>query len=367
MSAIQITKSIFSQNMSDISVTAKNGTKCSIEIIPRVSLPAVTFPISPWNDKIILCTSDIVNNYTREYDPRLDIDYDIGSIKLDKITIKVSVNDVVSEFIIDYISGGYNGLELKDEYEFLKHNFLTNRPQITYTSLGIKELLSLVIYKQGPDSTKDYTKISRTLQAKVYLNDGTTHIVTLGTLGADGMMFILDCSLEKIASKISEQKVDNIVAYDVYGENDGDNYTNPQRFIVRPLNSSYSYFLFQNKLGGFDTITATGEVVSSAKSNIQTSIVRHIETEVNNNLTRSWEVNTGYIVSAQEENWWLEFLGSTNKYILFADGTYRKIIIEEYKAERTHQLGGSFTFKYHFAEPMVSRHFPKLAELDTYK
>lgn len=366
MSAIQITKSIFSQNMSDISVAAKNGSKCSVEIIPRAAQSAVTFSISPWNNKILLRTSDIVNNYAIEYNPRLDQNYVIGGITLDRITIKVSIDNVVSEFIIDYIPGGYNALELKDEYEFLKHNFLTNRPQITYTSLGIKEILSFVIYNQGPDSTKDYTTIVRKLQATVYLNNGTTTTVSLGTIRADCQMYLLDCSLTKIASKISGQNANDIVAYDVYGVNDGDNYTNPQRFIVRPLDSSYSYFLFQNKLGGFDTITATGEVISSTKSNIQTSIVRRIETEVNNDLTRSWEVNTGYIVSAQEENWWLEFFGSTNKYILFADGTYRRIILEEYKAERTHQSCGSFTFKYHYAEPMVSKYFPKLTTLEPY-
>ena len=251
-------------------------------------------------------------------------------------------------------------MKIADEYDFLSHNFLTWRPQIEYVVPGVKQQLSFVYCVEDVGSDEN----SRYLCMKIYFQTTSPISVRLHDLSYSMMRVQIDCSYNRIKELAKTLCDDEVVAYDVYGTNKaGEVVIKPQRFVVRQNSSSYTHFFFQNSLGGFDTITATGEVTSIADGDIITAKNRDIEREVSNSLAKSWEVNTGYITTKQEENLWHEFLRSTNRYILFDDGSYRQIIIEEYKAERVKMEIDSFTFKFHYAEAEKGGYAEKMDEL----
>lgn len=370
MGAIKQTKSIFSRNMTDI-ITAVDGDISCIISIGVNSSRTTNFRLYAVDEGVRLCASDIVDNYRKHYFPHIS-DSDMIQYALDKISIRVQKetgSTILSTYEIYTIFGGYDNLRISNEYEFIQHNFLTWRPQIAYTSPGVKEQLSFIIHNEGPDSDASYpTTSSRKIFARVYFRTINPIEIELNKANKDKTLYRVDCSYDRIASLIANAGYnEDVIAYDIYGgidEKRSDSLViNPQRFIVRPRNCSDTHFFFQNTLGGFDTITATGVIVSSAKGDIQTSITRRQETEESNAYVKSWEINTGYIVTAQEENLWHEFLRSTNRYILLENGTYRKIIVEEYKAERATMEADSFTFKFHYAEAAEGSGFNKAESL----
>jgi len=204
----------------------------------------------------------------------------------------------------------------------------------------------------------------RRIFAKIYFTMRAPAIILLCEKDTVNMLYRIDCSYDTIKNTVLQGGIeDEIIAYDIYGcpkNAETCDYPYAQRFIVTPRSSSHTYFFFQNTLGGFDTIIATGVVKSTASGELLTAINNHVETEISNAYVESWEVNTGYIASKQEKNFWHEFFRSINRYVMTSDGTYRKIIVEEYKAEYPLLQLGSFTFKYHYSEPDNGAYFQRI-------
>ena len=347
--------------MEDISLNLNGETKTPI-VVNHKDANTIVFTLFAVDDKVSIHTSDIVNNYTEPYEPHINDDGEIYST-IEEISIQSrNETDEYTDWShsIPTIFGGYDKNRIVDEYDFLNHNFLTWRPQIDYVVPGIKQQLSFVFCskEEGDDEN------NRKLCVKIYFRNTSPTSVRLNNLSFPLMRVQVDCSYNRIKEIAKSLCDDEVVAYDVYGINTaGEVAIKPQRFVVRQNSSSYTHFFFQNSLGGFDTITATGEVTSIADGDIITAKNRDIEREVSNSLVKSWEVNTGYITTKQEENLWHEFLRSTNRYILFDDGSYRQIIIEEYKAERVKMEIDSFTFKFHYAEAEKGGYAEKMDEL----
>ena len=357
MDTIEYTKSIFSLNMEDIVADVGEEGLYPI-VIHSEDSPTIAFKLFAIGGKLQLIASDIVESYKKPYEPYIGSENDICiEQKLDRVSLQIrNESDEFTDksYAIYTIFGGYDKTKITDEHDFVQHNFLTWRPQTDFVVPGIKQQLSFVIYNVGPNSSVTYPITSRKLFAKIYFRTLPPMIKELAVVDSDLSLYRLDCSYNRIASIVGNEVDDEIVAYDIYGGTDTDIVNcvsiKPQRFVVRPHNSSHSHFFFQNTLGGFDTITAQGESKCIADGEVTTAMTRGVEIEISTDYVRTWEVNTGYITTAQEENLWHEFLRSTNRYILFDDGSYRKIIVEEYKAERVGFEVGSFTFKFHYAE-----------------
>ena len=350
MSWLDDTKSIFSKNMRDIVVAVGKVPSATVEVSDADG-NAASFLLQPVNTFITICTSEVIDSFARPYSPYIDTaDTQVEAIS--PMTLKISVDGVVHKNIsIPTIWGGVDG-GVKDEHYFLQHHFLTWRPQIGYVTKGIKQQLSLAIVDTQVGANTVERK-NRSLYVKVYFRVATPIELHLEDCTQDNSIYRIDCSYQRILalvkSKLSAD--DDIVAYDIYGlaVNDGYSSMIPQRFIVLPYNSAHEYFFFQNTMGGFDTIIAYGGTKSISSSEVSTSIVRRQETEVVNDFMERWETNTGYINSNVEKGLWQEFLRSTNRYILRPDGTARRIIVDECKAEYTRHKVGSFTFEYHYA------------------
>lgn len=357
------TKSIFSRNMRDIVVNLVGAEYADITLC-HSNYNEIKFTLFTIDGNITLHTSELVHNYANPFEPQIDIG-ESYSIALPIVSIKVGSQT----FDIHTIFGGYDDSSLVNEYDFLQHNFLSWRPQIDYVVPGVKQQLSFVICNSGANSEESYPAItSRKICAKVFFRTQLPREEEIGIFNTDNHLYRIDCSYNTIKALVSDVD-DEITAYDIFGAEDIDLENcfamTPQRFIVKNDSPKYSHFFFQNTLGGFDTITASGEIKASGSGDMLTSSVRGSETEISNSHARSWEVNTGYIATQQEETLWHEFLQSTNRYVIFADGSYRRIIVEEYKAERTKLELGSFTFTYHYAEKEKGYYFHK-GELDEF-
>ena len=373
MDTIEYTKSIFSLNMEDIVADVGEEGLYPI-VIHSEDSPTIAFKLFAIGGKLQLIASDIVESYKKPYEPYIGSENDICiEQKLDRVCLQIrNESDEFTDksYVIYTIFGGYDKIKMTDEHDFVKHNFLTWRPQIDFVVPGIKQQLSFVIYNAGPNSSATNPITSRKLFAKIYFRTLPPMVKELASVGSDLTVYRLDCSYNRIASVVENEVDDEIVAYDIYGGTDSDMVNcisiKPQRFVVRPHNSSHSHFFFQNTLGGFDTITAHGKSKCIADGEVTTALTKGVEIEVSSDYIRTWEVDTGYINTAQEENLWHEFLRSTNRYILFGDGSYRKIVVEEYKAERVGFEVGSFTFKFHYAEKEFGQYFDKQDNLEEY-
>ena len=354
-------KSLFSRNMNDFDIAAENTVRI---VASKNDSEEMDFCLQPLNGKVVIRASDIAGNYSTPYDPHIE-NTSVFRQSLDNITIR-AINEqgggVSYEKTTSVIFGGYNNRALADESGHLSHNFLTWRPQVDFVVPNIKQQLTFVIHNA------DRLVLTRTrkISVKVYFRTTLPKVFEIGTFGDDKMLYRVDCSYQTIR-ELANSVDDEIVAYDVFGAKDSSlltaNTIRPQRFIVKESSLSDSYFFFQNTLGGFDTIMATGEQKESSKGEVYTILTPQGEVEVENTHVRSWEVNTGYISTSQEESIWREFLQSTNRYVLFRDGSHRQIVVEEYKAERTKLELGSFTFKYHYADEERGLYCQKSEEL----
>lgn len=350
MSWLNDTKSVFSKNMQDIIVAVGKVSNATVEVSDADG-KAASFLLQPVNTFITLCTSEVIDSFARPYLPHIDtVETQVEAIQ--PISLKITVGEEEYKNIsIPTIWGGLPE-KVNDEHYFLQHHFLTWRPQIGYVTKGIKQQLSVAIVNTQIGESQVVQK-GRSLYVMVYFRVDPPIELHLENCNFDNSIYRIDCSYQRILDLVKSQGIQtsDIVAYDIYGKAISPEHSSiiPQRFIVLPHNSAYEYFFFQNTLGGFDTIIAFGNTTSISSSEVKTSIVRHCESEIVNDFSESWETNTGYINSQVEKGLWQEFFRSTNRYRLYPDGTARRIIVEECKAEYTRHQIGSFTFKYHHA------------------
>ena len=108
-------------------------------------------------------------------------------------------------------------------------------------------------------------------------------------------------------------------------------------------------YLFRNIYGFFDTIYATGSMVVSSDGEVATFINGGVESELNNAAVRYVEQNTGYISSGADARFWIDFIRSSERYVL-EDGEARRIIVDESDAKVTEGELSSFKFKWHYAD-----------------
>lgn len=262
----------------------------------------------------------------------------------------------------EVIPGGYNRSKYKKftEEAFLRNCFLTWRKEAVTTFKGIKQQLTYanIATLSSPIKrdiyVKIYFKVRLPLEYKLTSSSFTRN-----------SLYKIDCSLNIIEDLALSHKItDEVVAYDVYGitEYGGRIYENApqaQRFVVGRTNMRHTHFFFQNSLGGFDTLTASGATKKSLQGKVSTVLINETEIETNNNTETVFEVNTGYIDNSRDISLWNEFLQSINKYSIHTDGTLHKIVVDEYEAEFEDFSICNCTFTYRLSVKDRTTYFQK--------
>lgn len=221
---------------------------------------------------------------------------------------------------------------------FCRANFLTWQPQTRYTMSHTPQYLRYVALAAA------------TCKVKAYFADGSAQTVDHSELAAD-RIHTMDVSFGAIRPLFAAQPV----YYDVWVETmNGLVKTWTQRYILAgALPGVEDIFMFENSLGGFDTVRFSGDrkEVNDVESVYALFGEETIEYDIDG--IRSWQKFTGYIEMETDRLWTLDFFNSTNRYHL-ADGVLHRIYVSKPKLEST--AGETTGYEFTFARAVQSKY-----------
>lgn len=227
---------------------------------------------------------------------------------------------------------GYRSIEPGDLDSFFKNNWLTSMPQ-----------RNAVVLHQ-PLYLTAYVDKSVTVRADFTLNDGSSRSLDLYTLSANKVQTInLNPGL------LIQQLEDEFQSVSLYGQSGSDRYFFTQSFYLSRQNLYDSFFIYENRLGGIDSIRAIGDQVSKRKFESKSGLRRLLNVDYDQNRSAEIEKNIGYIKSIEHENQIAEFLYSPAKYV-YHQGAVHKIIVTSSELKTTSGALDDFAFTYIYAD-----------------
>lgn len=218
---------------------------------------------------------------------------------------------------------------------WLTGNFLTWQPTskpVTYYS---------------PEWITYYALQASNIKLKAYLPGDTEQIVTLGSCEA-GKAFTCNVQYAGVAGLLAQQYPTH---YDVWVEDlSGTRLSYIQRYLYSdPKSELEQWFLYENSLGGIDTIRAYGDTDFESVHTHGISEIDEIASEYRVDTERFYNKNTGYL-DEYERRWLLDFFPSRSKYVHY-NGAIRKIVVTEDDAKyAVSDLPSSYTFRYRFSD-----------------
>ena len=217
---------------------------------------------------------------------------------------------------------------------FLSANFLTWQPQskkVTYYS---------------PEYLSYYAVSTCTLIVEAHFPDGTSRRIE-HQLSA-GKAYTANLQYARIVPKVGGFFPGY---YDVFVQDpSGNRLSYVQRYIVSDIRSEdEEWILFENTLGGLDTIRAYGSYDLTSDNTHNIAEIDERSSEYRVDILRKFAKNTGYLDS-YERRWILDFFPSTGKYII-SSGSLRKIVVHESEAVyKSRELPSSYTFTFSYAD-----------------
>lgn len=180
---------------------------------------------------------------------------------------------------------------------------------------------------------------------------------------AKGKIIRIPCDYATVESILQHETHDldfgEITAYDIsfyWIEGDIEHESAVQRFVLARSRSDWRQFIFRNSLGVFDALYSTGSFKDIPEYSIVQFTNNEVDSEIDNHVSRIFEVNTGRINDELERQMWLEFFGSDERYMVSPyDSTPRRIIVDEVECKHTLRQSNTATFRFHFAEPDAGR------------
>ena len=218
---------------------------------------------------------------------------------------------------------------------WLKGNFLTWQPTskpVTYYS---------------PEWLTYYAVEACTIKLKATFPDNTEQTVTIGSCEV-GKAFTCNLQYAVVAGLLGQLYPSY---FEVWAENAaGTRLTYIQRYLYsEPKSELEQWFLFENSLGGLDTIRAYGDTDFEGDHVHNISSIDGTSSEYRIDTKRSYNQNTGYL-NEYERRWLLDFFPSQNKFVHSA-GAIRSVIVTDSDVKYTaSDLPSSYNFKYQFSD-----------------
>ncbi len=281
---------------------------------------------------ITIKTSQIAQGLERLHHPT-----NMGVSTFSRLQFEIDAEGYVSYIDVDFMHGIVpDGTAITDKW--WNENFLTWQPQEVSMPRWQPQWLSIV---------NPTTNATMPIHSKVYTAEGIQHTIKIADIPAEARLD-MNVSFDELWSGWLSGKDITPIAYDVYGQ---DNQPYAQRYTLRENRYSDRCFIFQNTLGGLDSIVANGETTLAPDGDITTFINDNIEGVVSNTYTSIWEQTTGYISSERIARQWKEFFGAKYCYLYIAESTeWMPIIVEDYTIKEVKGSINSYTFKYHLAK-----------------
>lgn len=224
------------------------------------------------------------------------------------------------------------GVDRKDfnTSDFLTLNWLTWQPQVKQVRYRDPEYLSYYAIDQV------------TVKVKAFFEDGSDNTADAYILTA-GSLHTVNVTFEKIHSLFAEQPI----YFDTWiASADGEN-TWRQRYVLTDQAFEFDdLFIFENTLGGIDTIRFTGTKTLLNKQEFDTGIFfDEFEHEYDINPDKAFEKNTGFFRSRRQLFWSQDFFSSMQKYLV-RGAELRRILTREpqFEAARYDLIAFDFQF-----------------------
>lgn len=233
-----------------------------------------------------------------------------------------------SEELFTVLKGGVDVLNLNTA-AFLSSSFLTWQPQTKTVRLSDPQWLSY------------YAAAQSTLKAKAYLVDSSVQTITIAALPA-GQLSTVNVTYSRLAALFSSQPY----SIDVWVDLADTAKSYVQRYILSEEMLEFpDSFVFENSLGGLDTICFTGGIEHNQTFALSRGLFDDITKEYQVDPDQTFTKETGYFRSDQERLWSLDFFKSLQKYHV-SGGLLKSIVVPKQTLESTPgDLNGySFTF-----------------------
>ncbi|WP_162343240.1 hypothetical protein [Cyclobacterium salsum] len=217
--------------------------------------------------------------------------------------------------------------------DFLFLNWLTWQPQTKQVRYRDPEYLSYYAIDQV------------TVKVKAFFENGSDNTADAYILTA-GSLHTVNVTFEKIHSFFDEQPL----YFDVWIQNadEGEN-TWRQRYVLTDQVFEFDdLFVFENTLGGIDTIRFTGTKTLLNKQDFDTGIFfDEFELEYDINPDKAYEKNTGFFRSRRQLFWSQDFFSSMQKYLVQGN-ELRRVLTREPKFEAVRYDLIAFDFQFVF-------------------
>ena len=246
------------------------------------------------------------------------------------------------------VSGGVDASI--DALTFLKANWLSWQPQqkkVKYTD---------------PEWISYFATEAVTVKLKAYFTDDPAETINLTSLAAN-KFYSLNVMFQYLSGLFTTAQP---VYFDIWTE---DATFVQLSFIQRyVLMADYfefdDLFVFENTLGGVDTVRLTGNKEENNQFDISSVLIDEDTTDYDVEYNQVFLKNTGYFSSARERSWLNEFLNSIRRYFVTPDGL-KSVTISKPEAKVDPSDSASFNYEFNFALSRQTKflNFPRVDEL----
>lgn len=250
------------------------------------------------------------------------------------------------------VRGAVRGLA-DSAQNFLTQNFLTWQPTLKPVTFYQPEYLTyFATTQQSVVKCRAYSASGAVVKTGTLCTIPALQCYTIPT-GYEVIMARLGIDTTGDASQLPSY-------YDVWVETSGGTrLTYVQRYYASALKSEQEqWFLFENSLGGVDTLRAYGNHQLKADHTHNLAEIDDLATEYRVDTKRTYTKSTG-LIDNYERRWLLDFMPSLAKYV-YDHGTLRRIVVTEDETTYSErELPSEYTFTYKMADTQPALNLPR--------
>ena len=269
---------------------------------------------------------DIMDCFLSVSIPPADADYIIQALAVKKF--RAEIEDTTIEFTV--VKGGISNVA-ETSGVFLKTQFLTLQPQ------------EKQIVTHQPEYLTYYGVVAGKVKVRAYFADGSGEKYILDIV--EGNLYTINVSYLKISEKFGKAAG----CFDVWAEDvDGNRLTYIQRYVLGASNVETNVYLFENTLGGIDTVGFTGKFTEKIKTEGTVTTMLEESSDSDIDLNFSCEQNTGFVSSIDHARWLRGFFVSKQRF--HVAGALRRIYLRESENGFSVNSLNDFTFEFFYSK-----------------
>ncbi|KKO90563.1 hypothetical protein AAW12_15915 [Sphingobacterium sp. Ag1] len=198
------------------------------------------------------------------------------------------------------------------------------------------------------------------IKVKVFFEDNSTQTFSFGTM-VSGSVQTVDIS----PYLVQQRSTKKIVEYSVFGADDtGKLNMRMCNYVIDPMDIyKDDYFVFLNRLGGWESISLTGQKTNSYKSVPSVALFDKRIIKYADDRTRTVKKNTGYITGHTDRILIIEMINSDQCYHIL-DGAARLINFKEPTVDLTDGTLNEADLEFTYSDPLLAN--PRIEKQPNY-